>query len=256
MPTALCADRLLEIPDAASFSGSREHLSTPEDASEPATKYNKVLKDIKADSPETLKRKIEDAGGIMAYWDGLDIGIRDPNRTNRDVQAVRSALLATIIAYLGRAPNIAEWIKSEINVTKPTGEDNLLSRAIRSGVIGTVKLLLMFGADPLNSTMSDDDNTPIDDAYNIKVNYLLTAHIFLRLLPKSFHVTAYSRLDQPYKGSRWDVSTLPFRLLEEDQDITFGPDSIQAPGLTWVHVSRNNVSGHPVFSGDSQTDLN
>lgn len=129
-------------------------LQTPmtEDTLENVAKLDKLLKGIKAHSPDTLKRKIEDAGGFTLFWD-QEVGIesRDGGRLGWQISAVESAILATVLRILGSEPQIAEWMRSETNAAKSKENDYLLSRAIIWGVPETIQLLLDYGADPRNS---------------------------------------------------------------------------------------------------------
>jgi hypothetical protein len=212
-------------------------------------KLNIRLKTTKRDSPHTLKIEIENAGGLTSYWDRLDLEVSDRGFAYY-AQAVKSAVLAVIVRVLGSAPEIAEWLKSEINKEGLSGDGNLLSRAVASGIPETVDLLLVHGADLLKC-----DSKALETSHGYDMALLLDLHIFLRSLPESDFIEAYPSSVRARGDERWAKTIWPFSLLQSDGVTRLGSLNFKASELTWIHVPRNNVSERRLFIEDNPANL-
>ncbi|CAN9322090.1 unnamed protein product [Alternaria alternata] len=202
-------------------------------------KLNIRLMTTKRDSPHTLKIEIENAGGLTSYWDRLDLEVSDHRFawSAHYAQAVKSAILAVIVRVLGSAPEIAEWLKSEINKEGLNGDRNLLFRAVASGVPETVDLLLVHGADLLSF-----DPKALETSRGYEMELLLALHIFLWSLPESDFIEAYPLPVRARGDEIWAKTIWPFSLLQNEGVTRLGSLNVQASALTWIHVPRNNVS--------------
>ncbi|CAN9294807.1 unnamed protein product [Alternaria alternata] len=201
-------------------------------------KLNIRLMTTKRDSPHTLKIEIENAGGLTSYWDRLDLEVSDHRFawSAHYAQAVKSAILAVIVRVLGSAPEIAEWLKSEINKEGLNGDRNLLFRAVASGVPETVDLLLVHGADLLSF-----DPKALETSRGYEMELLLALHIFLWSLPESDFIEAYPLPVRARGDEIWAKTIWPFSLLQNEGVTRLGSLNVQASALTWIHVPRNNV---------------
>lgn len=215
-------------------------------------KLNIRLMTTKRDSPYTLKIEIENSGGLTSYWDRLDLEVSDHRFAYyaHYAQAVKSAILAAIVRVLGSAPEIVEWLKSEINNEGLNGDGNLLFRAVASGVPETVDLLLVHGADLLRF-----DPKALETSHGYDMELLLDLHVFLRSLPESDFIEAYPSPVRARGDEMWAKSIWPFSLLQSDGVTRLGSINVGASELTWIHVPRNNVSERRFFIEDNPAKL-
>ncbi|RYN45071.1 hypothetical protein AA0114_g9465 [Alternaria tenuissima] len=128
---------------------ARDRTYIAEDVFDSVVKLDIRLKNIKLVPVDTLRKEIEDAGGLTSYWDRLNLVVSDQINFANEFQAVKSAILAVILRVLGSATGIAGWLKSEINKEDSSRDLSLLFRAVSSRVPETVELLLFHGADLL-----------------------------------------------------------------------------------------------------------
>jgi hypothetical protein len=235
---------------------TRSRMYMAEDVFDSVVKLDIRLKNIKLISPDTLKIEIEDAGGLMSYWDRLDLEVSDQSRFANEVQAVKSAILAVILRVFGSAPTIAEWLKSEINKKGLVRGDSLIFRAVASGVPETVDLLLVHGADLLQFDAIYWYRMAMDTSRGKDMVFRIALHIFLRSLPKSVFIEASPSSPVRTWGRKvWTKTITPLRLLQSNEVTWLGPQNVRASELTWIHIPRNNVSVRRLFIEDNPTKL-
>jgi hypothetical protein len=225
-----------------------------------------------------LKDEIVDAHGFISYWDGLEKEMNFTGLRDQDAGAVKAATLATILHTLLSKPNIADWSESEIadcsgseitdwleseiagwlesEITTASSNEGcrLLPRAIEWGLVETVELLLVSGADFQNHGITTLESTYDWKTFeSTRMESLVILRLFLKLLPPSdYKVFSKGSGD----SERWEeMPEVSARQLRADETLFMSPNAIQESTLHWIYISRNNVSQHLVFSKDNQANL-